>query len=476
MSIEPQEKVDVAIIGAGVVGLFIARELSRYELKIMVIEKEPDAGWGATKGNAGIIHAFQLPFNSLKGRLCLEGNKMYDEISKELEVPFKRLGLLLVSINALESLMLPFVYLYFKLKGIEVHLIRNVRKIEPNLNEKASMALYFPTAGVVSVFDLVNALVENCRENGVTFSFNRKVSGIEEKKEGYIIYTDKGSVEASWVINAAGVHADEISRMAGYGGFTIYPRKGTLLILAGKRLYNHLLAEMPLKTDPKTKGGGALLTFDGKMLLGPNLIEKVSDKEDKSSAPGDFDDIIKKYQRLIPALAKVDPLVIYTGLREASNTNDFIINIPKKGFMNVAGIQSPGLTAAPAIARVVVKMLSEKGLILKEKRDFVSQRKKRKKVKELLDDINAIEELVGKEPDYGEIICPCELVSKAEIANAIKEGHNTIDGIKFHTGSCMGECQGSYCLVRILDAFTELGLEEVTKKGEGSWIVRRVEG
>jgi glycerol-3-phosphate dehydrogenase len=467
------DNVDIVIIGAGVTGLFIARELSKYDLKVLVVDKKPDAGWGATKGNAGIIHAFQLPFNSLKGKLCLEGNKMYDEISKELNVPFKRIGLIIVSLNVLETIFAFIIYLYLRLNKINVHIItkKRLKKLEPNISEKARLGLYLPSAGVVSVFELISALVDNCKENGVIFSFETEVQKIVFNDKNVLIYTNKGVVKTSWIINAAGINADIIARMVGVNSFKIYPRKGAHLILSAKNVYNHLLAEVPLKPDPKTKGGGALLTIDGKILLGPNLIETTTDREDTSTERDDYQ-IISKYKRIIPLIEHSDVLVAYSGLRAASNTNDFIINIPRDGFVNVAGIQSPGLTAAPAIAKMVVQLL-QKHVKLVPRLNFKPTREHSIKVRELIDEPEKIEMIIDKNLDYGNIVCPCELVSKAEIVEAISRGVMTLDSIKFRTNACMGECQGSYCLPAILDIFEEFNIpiRNVTKNGGSSWIV-----
>lgn len=468
------DRVDVVVIGAGVTGLFIARELSKYHVKILVIDKKPDAGWGATKGNAGIIHAFQLPFGSLKGKLCLEGNRMYDEIAGELNVPFKRTGLIIVSLNVLESILAFMIYIYLKLNKVETHIItkKKLRKLEPNISKKARLGLYLPSAGVISVFELISALVENCKENGVIFSFETEAQKIFFDEKGTLVHTNKGIIKASWIINAAGINADMIAKMTGVNNFKIYPRKGTHLILSSKNIYNHLLAEVPLKPDPRTKGGGALLTIDGKILLGPNLIETPTEREDTSTEPDDYS-IINKYKRIIPSIEYSDILVAYSGLRAASDTNDFIINIPRNGFVNVAGIQSPGLTAAPAIAKMVVQLLQERGFKLVPRSDFKPIRKNRIKIKDLINEPEKIEDVVSKNPDYGDIVCPCELVSRAEVIEAINKGAITLDSIKFRTNACMGECQGSYCLPAILDIFEELNIpvHNLTKKGGSSWIV-----
>lgn len=211
---------DVAVIGAGVVGLSIARELSKYKLSVVVLEKEPDVGWGASKGNAGVVHAFQLPLGSLKGKLCLEGNKMYDELAEELDVPLRRVGLLLVSLNLLESLVLLFTYAYFKLKGVEVKWVggKRLREMEPGVSGKARMALLFPTAGVTSPLELVVALAESASQNGVEFLFEAEVERVEFEGDLARVVTSKGDVLARWVINAAGLYADVVAERSGAGG------------------------------------------------------------------------------------------------------------------------------------------------------------------------------------------------------------------------------------------------------------------
>lgn len=447
--VDSNPEYDVVIIGAGVVGLFIARELSKYKLSILVIEKERDIGWGASKGNAGVIHAFQTPLNSLKGRLCIKGNEMYDKIARELELRFKRVGLLLISLNIIESLILLLIYVYFRLRGLKVKWIsgKKLRILEPRISKNARMALLFPTAGIICPFELLSALMENALQNGVEFLFETEVERVVFEDKKVKVLTSKGNLTAKWVINAAGVYADIIAERSGLGKFKIIPRRGAHIIFNIKWPYKHLLAEVPLKPDPKTKGGGALLTIEGKALWGPNLDENTTDRDDTSVKLEDYYIILSKYSRLLPWMSEMRPIKAYAGVRAASNTGDFIIEIARPGFINVAGIQSPGLTAAPAIAELVIKMLSDH-LKLELKEKYNPKRKRMIRVRESL---NELDKLIEIDKSYGKIICTCELVSEAEIKEAISRGARTIDGIKFRTGLAMGECQGAYCIPKLTE-------------------------
>lgn len=468
---------DIIIIGGGVVGCAIARELSKYQVNTVVLEKQADVGWGATKGNLGMIHAFVTPVKSLKGQLCLEGNKMFDALSKELDFPFKRVGLLLVALTWAEYLFMPIVYIWAKKHHLDVKWIssKKLKEIEPKISKKAKGALLFPTAGVVSPVETTIAFAENAIQNGVKIVLNAEVKDIIVKNnEVESVVTSKGEIKAKYVINAAGVFSDKIAEMAGVKNFKIIPRLGAMIIF-DKNLecfYNHCITRIPLKRDPRTKGGAAAVSVDGNPIWGPNVRE-VSDPEETSVTKEDIKTILNRFTSLFESFPTKEIIAFFSGVRAASDTDDFIIgHTSVKGFINVAGIQSPGLTAAPAIAKMIVEILKKEGLNLEPKTNFNPNRKRIIHVNELA--FNEWDELIAKNPKYGHIICRCECVSEAEILEAIDRGARTLDGIKFRTRAGMGRCQGGFCthfVLKIMNMNLNLPMTEITKKGDKSWLL-----
>ena len=475
---------DVVIVGGGITGCSIARELSKYDLKIVLVEKNPDLSWGTTKANLGMIHAFVLPTNSLKGKLCLKGNAIYEKFTKELGVKFKRPGLILVALTFKESFYRLLVYIWAKFHKIPVKWVskRKLRKIDPNITSKAEGGILFPTAGVVSPYELTLALAENAVANGVRIAVNTVVTGIDvENNQVKRVITNRGTIRTKFVINAAGLYADEIAKMAGVNDFVIRPHAGTILVFDKKLqgYYNHIITRVPLKVDPRTKGGGAAITIDGNPIWGPNFREN-DNKENFSTQKEDIESVFRKFSLLLPKISKRDMIAFFTGLRAVAELknkeeaeSDFIIGATQvKGFINVAGIQSPGLTAAPAIAELVVEILRNENLELKLKRTYNPIRKPKTKFSDL--SLNEMDETIKKDQRYGNIVCRCEKVTEAEIVEAIKNGATTIDGIKFRTRAGMGRCQGGFCLPRILKILSqELNMppEKITKRGGKSYIV-----
>jgi len=432
---------DVAIVGAGVTGCFVAKELSKYNLKVIVFERKAAMGLEQTKGCSGVIHAFQLPFNSLKGKLCLEGNAMMDEESEELGFSFKRVGLLLVATNRITKILLPFLKAYFS-RYVEVEKIEReeILEMEPNLRENVKGGLLFPSAGVVNPVEMTYAAYRFAKENGVEFKFNSKVEDISRKPNSFVLKTSDGEFEAKYVLNCAGVYADDVAKMVGYE-LKITPGKGSHMVFNEKGFSNHLIAAIPLKPDKRTKGGGALVSIDGKVIWGPNLVD-VESKEDTSVTREEIEGLKRKFGRLFKRLPK-DVIAYYAGVRSIAG-NDFVINQPIRNFINVAGIQSPGLTAAPAIARRVVRMLAASGLELKKKENTIKYKFTR--IRELSKD--EIEKVVEQNPDYGEIICLCNLVSKAEILEVARD-FPSFDAVKHITRAGM-DCNKCHADIIVL--------------------------
>jgi len=472
-------KVDVAIVGAGIVGATIARELSRYDLKIALIEKEVDVAWGQSKANPGWVHAFagvDVDAKALKARLCVRGNAMYDKLAQELDFPFKRLGLLAIVTEEDLLPMLDFVKDLAKEHGIPVEIIQDRDEIfrrEPHITEKALAALFFPTYGSTSPYLATIALVENAVMNGVKLLLDAEVTDVMvENRQIKGIVTDRGTIFTKFLVNAAGLHADEIAEMAGAREFTIHPRRGEMVIFDSKysSLYSHNLAPATLKSDPYTKGGGIAISVDGNSIWGPNA-EEVPYKEDIGTTTRGIETVWEKFSYFVPHIPKEAMITAFAGLRAATYTEDFHIAPSRKvkGLIHAAGIQSPGTAAAPAITEMVIEILRKEGLHLEEKPNFNPIRKAPPCFHSLSN--REREELIARDPRYGHVVCRCEHVTEGEIIETIRRGATTMDGIKFRTRAGMGRCQGGFCtphVVKILAKELQIPIEHVTKRGRGT--------
>jgi glycerol-3-phosphate dehydrogenase len=465
---------DLIIIGAGVVGAAIAQELARYDLTIAVLEKEAEPAFGVSKSNSGIIHpGTQNPPESLKGKLCVRGNRLIRKLAKELGIHFQEVGELVVvfdrrDLPGLESLLSDGKKL--GIKGLRIVDRAWLRKHEPNLNPAAVAALYAPTAGIISPYRMTYDLLENAQANGVTVYTSTKVTSIV-KKEKFII---NNTFAATWVINAAGLFADEIANLIGIRDFTITPRKGEEYLLDKKKehLVNHIIFPLPTTTS---KGVLVIKTSDGNPMLGPTA-EDIQDKTDKTTTAAGLQKVLESTTKLIPSIAKGDIIAYFSGLRPTAG-HDFIIRheptVP--GLITVAGIQSPGLTSAPAIAEMVTRILQHNGCRLKKK-------SKRIRIRKASTHLFAIplaktKKLIEQDSAYGDIVCRCEMVSAQEIREAIRRGARTLDGIKFRTRAQAGRCHGGFCTTRIMKILAEelkIPITSITKRGHGSEIVFEV--
>lgn len=470
---------DIVVIGAGITGSTIARELSKYKQKILVVEKRSDVAFGSpTKGNTGLIHAgYDDKPGTKKAKLCARGNMLWHTIAKELSAPLKEAGSLVVAFNKDEVDHLRQLEKRGEENGVPLLEIVEDRKrlleIEPHLNKDVTAALFAPTAAITAPYELALAVSENAIQNGAKFLFETEVTGIITRN-GEIkgIKTSRGRIETGCVINAAGLESDEISAMAGIGHFTIHPRKGEYYLFDKKLsgLVRHILFPVP---TPISKGIVVTSTPEGNILIGPNACD-VEDKEDVNTTTTGLSEVYTGALKLVPDLAQYRNRIItyFSSLRPETGTGDFIIRSydEPKGFVNVAGIRSPGLTSAPAIAEMVIDLIRESGIDLIEKERFISNREPiNHAIHEL--DISRAERLISEDSNYGHVICRCEHISEAEIVEAIRRGATTIDGVKFRTRASMGRCQGGFCtphIIRILAK--ELGIPptEVTKKGGAS--------
>ncbi len=364
---------NIAIIGGGIVGNAIARELSRYELKIILIEKEIEVSFGTSKANSGIIHSgIHDDPRTLKGRLCLEGNALWEELSKELRIPFERVGEILVARSNDDLLVLKKMLDGAKANGIPAEMVEGKRlhELEPNLSKQINTGLLAPTAGVIPPYEMTYALYENAVQNGVEYLLGSKVTNIARDGKSFVITAGDKEITADYVINAAGVYADEVAKFVGANNFRIKPRKGEEYIL-DKRLdniNNHIIFPTP---NPISKGVLIIKTIEGSTMIGPTA-EDTDDREDTSTTEEGLRKILDFVRTMISDIPKKDIIASFAGIRPVSDTNDFIIeeSIKAPHFINAAGIQSPGLTAAPAIALMAVNILKTTGLKLEEKKEF----------------------------------------------------------------------------------------------------------
>ena len=468
---------DVIIIGAGVCGAAIARELSRYRVNACVLEKEEDVCCGTSKANSGIVHAgYDAEPGTLKARLNVRGNKLMERLSEELDFPFKRTGSLVICRD--EEGMPALRRLYDK--GIEngvpdLKILggEEVLEMEPNAAEDVYAALYAPTAGIVCPFSLNIALAENAYMNGIDFKFDTEVQEIVKIENGYEIRTDNGTFQTGYVVNAAGVYADEFHNMVSRKKIHIVPRRGDYCLL-DKNAGSHV--GRTIFTLPTKYGKGVLVTptVHGNLLVGPTAID-VEDKEGTNTTAAGLDEVISKAGQSVRDLPMRQVITSFAGLRAHEDGDEFIIGEPEdaQGFIDCAGIESPGLTSAPAIGKMAAGILREK-LHLEEKEDFIAERKGILDPDTLTKEERA--ELIRREPAYGNIICRCEMVTEGEIIDAIRRplGAKSLDGVKRRTRAGMGRCQSGFCSPRTMEILArELGISmaDITKSGGASKLV-----
>ena len=472
---------DVAVIGAGVVGAGVARELSRSRVTVALVEKEVDASFGTSKANSGIIHAgFHDTPGTLMARLCVAGNRAFDRLAAELGFPFERRGELVVAFTEEEVQALQRLYERGRENGVpDMALLGRERtlELEPNLSPDLLGALHAPTAGIIGPYEYCFALVENARQNGVAVHFGAGVVAIRRGVDGLfsIAAEDGRSFRARFVVNAAGLYADEVAGFVGLDDFTIKPRKGEEYLLDKRvgALVRRVIFPVPLK---RSKGLLVIPTVDGPVMVGPTA-EKTRDKEDCSTTRKGLRKVFRHAQKMVPAIRASDVITSFAGIRPVSSTGDFVIggtSVP--GFVNAAGIQSPGLTASPAIAELVVACLEREGLALEPRPGFVAALEPVARIRGSLErrSFEEVAALASRDPLYGRMVCRCENITEAEVVQAVRRGHVTLDGVKYATRAGTGRCQGGFCtfrIMRIISRETGIPFERITKKGPGSEIV-----
>jgi len=468
---------DIAIIGAGCCGASIARRLSAYEVSVALLEKCVDVGFGVTKANSGIIHAgFHHPITSLKARLEIRGNFMFDQLHYELGFPFKRVGVIVAAFSIEEMKTIEYLYSQGVANGVprmEICGRERMLSLEPQLNPDVVGGLFAPTGGIIEPYRYVFALVESAQKNGVEVKTQFAVGqGIREKDCWIIKSKDGDVIKARYVVNAAGLFADEVSKSFAAESFKIVPRKGEEFLLQrnARGLPNHVIFPVP---GAHTKGILVIPTVEGTLMVGPTAIE-AEDKSDVETTAQNLETVFMQATYMVPAISRREIITSFAGLRPTIKGDDFYIKSSdiQPNFIQVAGIQSPGLTASPAIGEYVKDVLKQEGLRLVEKTNFDPFLTHPIKVRDLT--FEQLEQIVEKEPKYGHIVCRCENVSEAEIIEAISKGHTTLDGIKFYTRAGMGRCQGAFCtykVLKIISRETGIPIEKITKRGNNSWVI-----
>lgn len=466
---------DVIVIGAGVSGAASARELSRYQLKIAVLEKEEDVCSGTSKANSAIVHAgYDAAEGSLMAKLNVKGNRMMTELSKELDFPFLQNGSLVVCTREEDRPMLRTLLERGVKNGVEgLRIIEReeLREMEPNISEDAVAALYAPTGGIVCPFNLTIALSENAYTNGVEFHFNTEVQKMEKLPEGgFRIHTNQGEYKTRCIVNAAGVHADEFHNMMSSEKIEIIPRRGDYCLLdksVGKHV-SHTIFALPSKF-----GKGILVTptVHGNLLVGPNAVD-IEDKDGTNTTREGLQEILAKSAQTVKNIPYRSVITSFSGLRAHWEGHEFVIKeLPEApGFVDCLGIESPGLTSAPAIGVMVADIVH--GILKPEKNpSFVGSRKGVLNPAEL--SLEERDRLIQEKPAYGTIVCRCEMVTEGEILDAIHRplGARSLDGIKRRTRAGMGRCQAGFCSPKsmaILARELEIDMSAVTKCGGAS--------
>lgn len=468
---------DIVIIGAGVSGAASARELSRYQAKICVLEKEEDVCCGTSKANSAIVHAgYDAAAGSLKAKLNVRGNELMGELARDLDFPFERRGSLVLCLSEDDMPRLQTLYDRGVANGVKDMRIlqrEEVLQMEPNVTDSVYAALYAPTAGIVCPFGLNIALAENAYENGVEFKFDTEVTEINKLDEGYELHTSQGVFKARCVVNAAGVYADRFHNMVSADKIHITARRGEYCLL-DKEAGNHV--GRTIFALPSKLGKGVLVTptIHGNLLVGPTAVD-VENKEGVNTTAEGLAQLLEKAGMSVKNIPVRQVITSFAGLRAREDGDDFIIGEAEgaDGFIDCAGIESPGIASCPAIGEMVAEILCQK-MDLQKKDNFIPTRKGILNPSTLsIEERNA---LIKENPAYGNIICRCEMVTEGEIIDAIRRplGAKSLDGVKRRTRAGMGRCQSGFCSPRTMEILArerDMSMFDITKSGGRSQIV-----
>ena len=473
------QKTDVVIIGAGAVGCAIAWELSKYKIDVTVVEKNEDVGGDASKSNSAIIHTgYDAAPGTLESQLVVAANMMYDQITKDLDIPFKRIGAILPAITDEQFEQLPAI----KEKAFRNHVYdveyktgKELLEMEPNLNPEVKGGLYIPRESIIDPFIFVQALAENANVNGVEFMLGTKVIDIKtENGKIKSVVTDKGEIKTRYVINSAGLYCDEIAEMVGKADYKVVARKGQFYILDKNTSCQVKQIVLPIPTKV-TKGKLMCPTIHGNMLVGPTAEDQPS-KVDKSTSTEGLDSIAADVKNLVPNVNLRDTITQYSGLRPNRNPEglNFDMYDDLEGYVNLSGVRSTGLTLSVSMGKYTVQQMMYHGAELELKENFISKREGIIKFSEQTPEVQ--DELIKKDPLYGNIICRCETITEAEIMQAIHRplGAKSVDAIKRRVRAGMGRCQGGFCGPKVIEILArELGVDasEINKHNPGSYMV-----
>lgn len=472
-------KTDVVVIGAGAVGSAVARELSKYNVDVIVVEKNEDVGGDASKSNSAIIHTgYDAAPGTLESQLVVAANPMYDDLVKDLDVPFSRIGAILPAITDEQFEKLPEI----KAKAFKNHVYdveyksgKELLEMEPNLNPEVKGGLWIPRESIIDPFILVQALCENAHDNGVRFLLNTKVVDIKtEKGKIKSVVTTGEEIETTYVINCAGLYCDEIAEMVGKAEYKVVARKGQFFILDKNTScqVEHIVLPIPTKV---TKGKLMCPTIHGNMLVGPTAEDQDS-KVDKSTSAEGLQSITNDVKNLVPGVNVRDTITQYSGLRPNRNPEGLNFDMwdDLEGYVNLSGVRSTGLTLSVSMGKYVVEQLLNHGAGFKLKDNFIKKRRGIVKFSECT--IEEQDALIRENPLYGNVICRCETITEAEILDAIHRplGARSVDAVKRRVRAGMGRCQGGFCGPKVIEILArELGVSptEINKNNDGSYMV-----
>lgn len=465
---------DVIIVGAGVIGTAVARELSKYQGSVAILEKNPEVCQGTTKANSAIVHGgYDALHGTLKGKLNKRGVELYPSLAKTLNFPYQRCGSMVLAFNREEENKLWALMENGKkngVEGLEILTGEEARKKEPGISSEVTQVLYAKNAGITCPFNMTFALLENAMENGTELFVNTEVTGIKKFREGLKVSTSQGEFEGKMLINAAGVYSDKIAEMAGDKEYKITPNRGEYRILdrkAGEAI-SHVIFQTP---TPDGKGVLVAPTVHGNIIVGPTSNRIESPKDTQTTKEG-IAKVDRSATKGVPKVPLRESIRIFSGIRASIEGSDFIIEASKstEGVVHLIGIDSPGLASAPAIGEMVVEEINHK-LLLEKKKDFIEERRAIPHFDALSKEEK--ETLLKGNPQYKKIICRCEMITEAEIVEAIhrRGGATTLDGIKRRVRPGSGRCQGGFCGPRVLEILSRelnISMEEIRKEGWNS--------
>ena len=472
-------KTDILVIGAGAVGCAIAREFSKYKINVIVVDKNEDIGGDASKSNSAIIHTgFDATPGTLESQLVVAANPMYEQLTKDLDVPYQKVGAILPAITDEQYELLPSIKAKaFKNRVYDVEYMtrEELLEMEPNLNPEVRGGLYIPRENIIDPFIYVQALAENANENGVSFLLNTKVTGIETG-DGKVqsVTTTSGVIETKHVINCAGLYCDEIAAMVGKAEYKVVARRGQFYILDKNTSckVNKIVLPIPTKI---TKGKLMCPTIHGNMLVGPTA-EDLDNKVDKSVTTEGLESILTDVKRLIPNVNVRDSITQYCGLRPNRVPEGLNVDMydDLKGYVNLSGVRSTGLTLSAAMGKYVVEIVKDSGLNLEFNPNFIKTRKGITFFHTL--SLEEQDKIISENSLYGNVICRCETVTEGEIIEALRRplGARSMDAVKRRVRPGSGRCQGGFCgpkVIEIIARELNISIEEVNKNNSGSYMI-----